>query len=904
MASQYRIQRPYVLATLPRPLDHTDGRIQAREVYGQREGQRRKKRAELVVGIDGEAASIYDVGASRLITSYPIPPQESFTCPPYSVRVRNAGSSDVLRYTLIATRDSSSHKITLFKDVVHADGKTTSTTTSQTLTTSPVRYITCSAASSASVIGEVQVICENGEFLGLSGETLSVMWTTTTTSTVQDAVASKIEKLEVEYVTSVTASEAKEGMFKDRQEVFATLPANDNPDLLVMVVKTFNGPHASRSLVVMAASDGAQTSMGLQRLTLLTLGPLPHSRANNLSSRPAYQVDAQSGLLLQLQDGFMSSYDITEAVPKAKIVGRVGNVLSFIRMSRPFALACSTDSISLYNYQYQSVHSRAQLNLAELLGDGQQLQSCQLLSYLRSLESVVALIDNVLVSIQIEPPNTPGRRHREGFLVDSIGHAMQEIYPLERIKRKNSQEPSRIFSRLKAGTLTKKYHQKYMTEIQAADELLSSNEQKWELFMRKKLSMEPRNQPAEIKREEEALEGPEWHWAQDASSYPPVDRRWVLYAISRVFSVDKLDSDEQKYKLRFMLPDSNVVTYLVLSGKLSLANVRAALRDEFEHEPMETLPLASDLVQCLADADPSMTLLLNWLQATEQGELEIVLTIRTLMRSMDLIPDTAKLNTTKLLTNEAESGEQNGEQYEMDLDKLEREIAATEHYLGDDAGTRSRGLTLAFTKLELRHPAQTILALRQAMQTEEILSFVYLLRVELVRGAWTSLYIDPTSFDSEGNDPPPDGIIGLIAELLSRCLDAVGTGGWLFNDAMSWADKDDAGDFITALKLEVMAALEGIQEATFLESQVSQMVQFGSATQKSTLQRFMFNPNKPMLLQAHGPESRLLPIGLKAKLMPGKTKHTSQGEVQRSVREMGHLISQQVEPYSLEKIVI
>lgn len=57
MASEYRIHRPYVLAALPRPLDHTDGRIVAREVYG----QKGRKRTELAVGIDGEAASVYSV---------------------------------------------------------------------------------------------------------------------------------------------------------------------------------------------------------------------------------------------------------------------------------------------------------------------------------------------------------------------------------------------------------------------------------------------------------------------------------------------------------------------------------------------------------------------------------------------------------------------------------------------------------------------------------------------------------------------------------------------------------------------------------------------------------------------------------------------------------------------------
>lgn len=60
MASEFRVHKPYVLATLPRPLHHTGGRIVAREVYAQRDGVK-KRRTELVVGVDGETASIYDV---------------------------------------------------------------------------------------------------------------------------------------------------------------------------------------------------------------------------------------------------------------------------------------------------------------------------------------------------------------------------------------------------------------------------------------------------------------------------------------------------------------------------------------------------------------------------------------------------------------------------------------------------------------------------------------------------------------------------------------------------------------------------------------------------------------------------------------------------------------------------
>ena len=61
MASNFHIQKPYVLASLPRSLAQVDGKSVVGEVFGQRPGLKRRRRAEVAVGIDGESANIYDV---------------------------------------------------------------------------------------------------------------------------------------------------------------------------------------------------------------------------------------------------------------------------------------------------------------------------------------------------------------------------------------------------------------------------------------------------------------------------------------------------------------------------------------------------------------------------------------------------------------------------------------------------------------------------------------------------------------------------------------------------------------------------------------------------------------------------------------------------------------------------
>lgn len=67
MATAFSIGSPTVIATLPRPIDRSNGRYVVSDVYGGNRGLRKRKRAELAVGVDGEGLSIYDVRERILI---------------------------------------------------------------------------------------------------------------------------------------------------------------------------------------------------------------------------------------------------------------------------------------------------------------------------------------------------------------------------------------------------------------------------------------------------------------------------------------------------------------------------------------------------------------------------------------------------------------------------------------------------------------------------------------------------------------------------------------------------------------------------------------------------------------------------------------------------------------------
>jgi hypothetical protein len=154
-------------------------------------------------------------------------------------------------------------------------------------------------------------------------------------------------------------------------------------------------------------------------------------------------------------------------------------------------------------------------------------------------------------------------------------------------------------------------------------------------------------------------------------------------------------------------------------------------------------------------------------------------------------------------------------------------------------------------------------------------------------------------------EAPPDGSISLIADLLSRCLDSVGPGGWLLNDSLVPDGYSDTGDILAALKLEVSAALEGIEEAVMLDGFIGEFVRYGNQRGIRRMGKPPRGSGRLVTIPVEDRESQVLPLGLKAKQLPQEVKVVSGGEVlQRSSRDIGNLLSQQVGAYSLERLAL
>jgi len=236
----------------------------------------------------------------------------------------------------------------------------------------------------------------------------------------------------------------------------------------------------------------------------------------------------------------------------------------------------------------------------------------------------------------------------------------------------------------------------------------------------------------------------------------------------------------------------------------------------------------------------------------------------------------------------------------MELDKAEEELQMTEYYLGNDSGSRTRGLSVAFSKLAMCPAAATVQSFRRLFKPDEIVCLINVLRMELINDGWTRRYLDGSQdVDDEEAEAAPDGSIQLIAELMSRCIDSVGLGGWMAFDSMlakGAIEEEESVDFFHQVLTEVQVALEGVQEAVRLQGALGETVRFARRARAS---RKALNLSRGSILR-----SQELPFGLKtdARISQDRVRGSGGEIVKRSSRQIGHFRSQKRTAYSVTRI--
>ena len=349
---------------------------------------------------------------------------------------------------------------------------------------------------------------------------------------------------------------------------------------------------------------------------------------------------------------------------------------------------------------------------------------------------------------------------------------------------------------------------------------------------------------------------------------------------------------------------------------MTLENIELALRDRIHESGLESIP-SGELVDAIVEIDPQMDLLFALVSVNYLGAAELLAAIRRLMESLELFGEDAATRQLMLMNEEdsnLESGNIEDQVAELEAE-AEADLALAEYQLGPGSGIRGEALSLALSKLYSFPTNSIVHALQTTYSSQEIVSLIYLLRFEMARGAWTSRYLDGDELDvSDDETGVPDSTILLISSLLSNCIDAVGAGGWLAGHArLVSSNRFEAEELIASLKLEVSAALEGLEEAVYLRGLTSEMVRYGDMVRKGQSggdgSQAEWRKSKPTLgshiISTSEQEGKFLPLGLKAEQPISKFRVGAGGEVhERSLRDIGRLKSHKVGKYSLERIVV
>lgn len=815
--------------------------------------------------------------------------------------------------------------------------------------------------SDGSICADLYAVTEDGRISCIDGASLDEMWSHSVWSAIGPWLPRSQKGYEVEAVFNDSAVEVMAGLFDNRQDMVASFgrtidPVEFNPDVIILVVRSLE--NGSRYLAVVGALARPELETTTrQALAQMHVVPLPSHGGNYLKS--SIRLNIRTAKLREIAGEYIHKYDLRPAAPRLLAPMKAAeDLISFVPMSEHTMVTATGSHLTVTNSTYHSTQAQARSVPADQeeikkpdVGGGLDLV---LVTYLYKMDMVIAVGNSKLYAIQLQRNRPHGT---DGHMIDAIGTGILTVKELP--PAADTEVGFAFATSVLQGTISRPYVQHSMAEADRLDNFLKEgNMREFErnLAAKFKIGIED-EEPTGADGESDDL--PEWKWpcapisvdtfipaptedtetalvvqetpiapdgaevvekaAEEAAKevaeevveevaevspesagllrasrrlYPDVDRRWVTYAISRVFEL--VEGDNGRPRLELYLQDSNVLTYLVVAGHLHLGNIRAAFQVEYIEAPeVPRKELAEQLIHSLIDVDPSRALLLSFLTATTNvGEVELLIIIRNIMRNL--------VEQPRLPFPREDEDVEDEEHLSLEIELLERELERAEYKLVDESDIHARLLTAAFEKLASFPPKSMVKAMRLTLTPIEILSLIHLLRIQLVGSAWTTKYSDNTGLDKEDSTQRmPDGAIALIAELLSRCIDAVGNNGWLTSRS---TEMSMGGRFITALKLEVSAAVDGLNDAIALNGLLGEAVSFGEAyaVAESAAARAS---DKPKSLEVA--DSIELPLGLAQNQAVSQFKVVSGGEVlSRSAREKGHLISQRIEDYSLERIII
>lgn len=893
------IQTPYTLVELPKNPIAPNGRTLASDVYAL-VGPKKRKRSELAVALDNESISIYDIQSSKLITSYAVSPQAIFTCPPCSVRSRpqELEPSRRLTYYSVADPKPKLHCFSESCQVGSSKGREFHSFTFNVKdSASPVIHLeTLAEESKETVQSKIKLLAvhEDGEIRCLSQQLDKEEWKTRVLHGCS---------LHVEHASVMSLEQAAQSLLRNREDILAMLGHDaDALDtrLLFIITRASSAPESSGDnqlyLRIFHVRGSESARHPLQELISLTL---PESKCPK-PEKSKYSWHGPSGTLLQNTSSDLAIYDLAGLVPRLAHYMLFGGtkVTSCLRLSASLIALNTPSTMSIIDIEYSSLQaehtlesfSKKQIEAAKYKHISEAERGTRLLSYFAPLDLIVVLHQRKLLALQlsaeVEQATNSRKRKRTGLLVNSIGRGLStftaklpEHGSLHAIPRPLGTQLPNSRSRDDWNTTRDRlevlFKKKDLVEFESImlSELSIADE-------REEINITP----ADLDRSVEATE----------RCLP--DFRKLHYLLNKVFKLEQSQQPgdiDQKLKVSWF-PD-RLCRRLIRHGLFSIDHIEASLKHSHSFSTTERIKVGA-YTQALVEWDKSLkTLQFILRNPVPLDAREIVHALRYLMHLLNT-PESA--GSMKQLTD-CDQGEEEGsaqsmqrEENNISIDSISPASRLEVHDL----------LEAILIRLNVLSVSKVTQALKIELSTQELRSLVDILRIELARGHWLSAYGED-ALEPLGDGCANNGQVCIIAKILNSVIDSIGTGGWILGASIT-DDLTETEDTIAYMKAEISAALEGIEEATYLKGLLGQILLYGKTV--------TFSQGKPqnfriqsMPVDGAGIGSSALPLGLKAAQGVSRKTVGAGGElIERSRRDIGRLKHRMVGKYSFDRIVI
>ncbi|KAL5332585.1 hypothetical protein BJX70DRAFT_383768 [Aspergillus crustosus] len=912
------LQPPSVLAQLPRPLHASTGKTHISEVYSLASSKKRK-RYEVAVAVDGEAVNVYNIQTPKLVTSYAVPPQSSFSCPPCSLRRKLPNGSGVKRQTFAALKK----EIKAFTEESVGTGVSAPVISSSTFTvedsSSPTVLVGIVPGSDTEDEEQdpfdVLTVHRDGRVRRLSPDLETQRWS------IQHSEFTKGDsKHEVHGCFLLEFDDAKKSLFKRRSDL-ASLALGDSvlsgdisPSVLLLVSYPAGAAHLGLSEVRIqvfsipsrSASRRLDESEKMRHLLTANLPSIDEAAfdRNNLH----WQFHSGSaGLNLSFANGFIN-FDLSQYTPSATstFILEDEDFSSVMRVSPQSVIGAGKSMIALYDTQYKSI--QRSIVAEDLPSALTNTARTTFLNYFAKLDIVIATKGNSLLAFDLGSSQAvstiPGKRSRDGLLIDAIGRGIGSVSQWEGSSKKQRSESPAILG------------------------LSSENSEKWNQSALELRDYSKNKDTNGFDRAVQAYFGVgDNHDLPSPGQY--VNPELVSFLLSLIFSVQ--GDAPNKDKLSAASPTNVSVTlwpaqtceWLIHLGYLYPANVEAALRRSYKPRILSPLPIGA-FIQAIQNSDPSLRRLITVLQgpvAFSADELAHALKIfLTAARSCSM-PSEGNEEAPKQLTNGEDAADSNA------LSHPNPE--STSHSTLPIIFTGQNTILLKFNAHP--HPSITT-SLRSTLTRTDLISTIHHLRLSLATGGHTTRFTETPPTPITPHLISPSLPLPTIIDLLNATVDAIGPSGWVsFTPADSaLSDLRDTA-LITEMKSEVSAALAGVEEATLLTGYLREYLRYANSadsrshnaitatasdenTSSSAVRVEKLNGADLLVFGAQDIDGegdgdasgKLLPLSLKANQDVSRTKvlKGTGKVVQRSKREMGYLRRKAAGKYTFERLVV